>query len=76
MDPDELASKPEWKRRWLENRETVRARDHGVCQLCGEAVAGRGTIDHIVPKSRGGTDDLENLQLAHAACNQRKGDTE
>ena len=34
------------------------------------------TIDHVVPRSRGGTDHLENLQLLCAACNSIKGDRE
>ena len=34
------------------------------------------TIDHVVPKSRGGTDHLENLQLLCGACNSIKGDRE
>lgn len=32
------------------------------------------TIDHIVPKSKGGTNDLENLQPMCNACNARKAD--
>ena len=31
------------------------------------------SIDHIYPKSRGGQDNVENLQPMHAACNSRKG---
>lgn len=31
------------------------------------------TIDHVVPLSRGGTDDLDNLVLACNVCNARKG---
>ena len=34
------------------------------------------TIDHVVPRSRGGTDHLENLQLLCGACNSIKGDRE
>jgi 5-methylcytosine-specific restriction endonuclease McrA len=56
-------------------------RDNWVCQLCGQPVdsslSGRcaegPTVDHILPISKGGLDNLENLQLAHRECNARKG---
>jgi 5-methylcytosine-specific restriction endonuclease McrA len=31
------------------------------------------TIEHIIPKSKGGTNDLENLALACSRCNNEKG---
>ena len=44
------------------------------CNGCKEIFKFRSmTIDHIMPRSRGGTDDLENLQLLCAACNSSKG---
>lgn len=49
-------------------------RDGDVCSLCGHAIARREmTIDHVVAKSRGGGESLENLQLAHGPCNKAKG---
>ncbi|MEL7030841.1 MAG: HNH endonuclease signature motif containing protein [Pseudomonadota bacterium] len=33
----------------------------------------RATFDHIIPRSKGGADTPENLQLAHARCNKIKG---
>ena len=50
----------------------------GRCGLCGEhlgyQVKGEITIDHILPKSRGGTNAIGNLQATHIRCNQKKGD--
>lgn len=59
----------------------------GVCALCDRPMLRnrfeapharvwqklRATVDHIVPKSKGGSDACENLQLAHARCNKIKG---
>lgn len=33
----------------------------------------RATVEHIRPRTHGGTDDLENLALACARCNNQKG---
>ena len=40
------------------------------CYLCGEIA---DTIDHVIPISRGGTNDIENLRPACYDCNMRKG---
>ena len=54
---------------------------YGVrCHLCGLVVCpwcgrpGADTADHVIPKSRGGLDDLDNLRPAHRCCNVRRGD--
>ena len=57
---------------WRRTRLAVIARDAGICQICGKLVTGRGDVDHILPKARGGTDAMENLQFAHAECHSRK----
>lgn len=57
-------------------------RDGLDCGICGDQVdmAARwpapksASVDHIVPVSRGGTHDEENLQLSHWACNHAKRD--
>lgn len=50
---------------WRKLRDEVFHRDKGLCQVCLKAGRIRaGTdVDHIVPKSEGGTDDISNLQL-------------
>lgn len=42
------------------------------CQYCGSPSAPL-TIDHIIPRSRGGGDTWENLTTACIVCNNRKG---
>ena len=51
----------------------------GKCLICNgplrfDAATGGGvTIEHIVPRKAGGSNDLLNLALTHAACNYEKG---
>lgn len=66
----------------------LRQRDGDNCALCGKPidftlprdgtrrVPGRSmgaSVDHIVPRAAGGSENLSNCQLAHGVCNQRKG---
>ncbi len=55
-------------------RTTVMLRDAYTCQYCG-ATPGRDqlTVDHVVPRSRGGDHSWENLVTACKPCNHRKG---
>lgn len=53
----------------------VRERAHGLCEYCHAVECWQYvqfTIDHIVPQSQGGSDELENLALACFHCNRRK----
>ena len=62
-------------------RLSVYERDGWTCQLCSEPVdVGADplsdwypSLDHVVPRSRGGSDEFENLQCAHRICNSKKG---
>ena len=56
------------------SRRTVLARDHYTCQYCN-AQPGKAhlTIDHVVPRSRGGETNWENVVTACGPCNRRKG---
>lgn len=55
-------------------RSAVMLRDAFTCQYCGET-PGRHqlTVDHVVPRSRGGAHTWTNLVTACTRCNQRKG---
>lgn len=51
-----------------------------TCELCKEVIpknkndkSKRLSYDHIIPKSKGGNGNFENLQIAHRICNARKG---
>lgn len=52
-------------------RTLVYKRDDHTCQYCGSRE--KLTIDHILPKSRGGQDTWENLATACYVCNTKKG---
>lgn len=58
-----------------EKRERVYARDGWRCLNCGQDSRGELTLDHIVPYSRGGTDEDSNLQTLCRTCNVMRGDT-
>lgn len=55
------------------NRRNVLRRDRYTCQYCGRQ-GGDLTVDHVLPKSRGGRSTWENLVAACRACNLKKGD--
>lgn len=58
-------------------RQAVRHRAGFACEYCGVTetqVGGELTIDHYVPQSQGGPDDLDNLVYCCARCNSYKGD--
>lgn len=56
-------------------RQTVRERAEFLCEYCHSPErlsATRFTVDHVIPKSLGGSDDLNNLALACRRCNERR----
>jgi len=55
-------------------RRTVLARDHYTCQYCGLMPPRQQlTLDHVLPRSRGGKTVWENVVTACDKCNGRKG---
>lgn len=52
-------------------RRAVFARDAWECQYCGRR--GSLTMDHVVPRSKGGDTSWENVVACCATCNRRKG---
>lgn len=54
-------------------RRAVFARDGWACQYCGSRST--LTVDHVVPRSKGGGSNWENIVASCAPCNRRKGDS-
>ncbi|MEX0647294.1 MAG: HNH endonuclease [Balneolaceae bacterium] len=52
-------------------RRNIMKRDRHTCQYCG--VKSDLTLDHVMPRSRGGRDSWENLVTACNKCNVKKG---
>ena len=59
---------------WRKTRELVIRRDLGLCQPCqrNNRVTAFNAIDHIIPKAKGGSDDLNNLQCICNECHKHK----
>jgi 5-methylcytosine-specific restriction endonuclease McrA len=53
-------------------RKAVLARDAWTCQYCGTQAGGL-TVDHVIPRSRGGESVWENIVASCAPCNRKKG---
>ena len=53
------------------NRREVLRRDSHTCQYCGSKK--RLTLDHVLPRSRGGSHTWDNVVAACEPCNHRKG---
>jgi 5-methylcytosine-specific restriction endonuclease McrA len=54
------------------SRAMIYKRDRNTCQYCG--ATSKLTLDHVIPKSKGGDDSWENLVVACSSCNTKKGD--
>ena len=56
------------------SRKNILLRDRNTCQYCSVVLpASELTLDHVIPRSRGGNSTWENLVACCHACNRRKG---
>ena len=61
------------KRQVKFSRRNLFERDKNTCQYCGKRLKRKNlTIDHVLPKSRGGKSTWDNVILACISCNKRK----
>ncbi len=57
------------------NRRNLFARDNNQCQYCGKVFSlSHLSFDHVVPRSRGGTTNWDNVVCCCLSCNGKKGD--
>jgi 5-methylcytosine-specific restriction endonuclease McrA len=56
------------------SRQNIYARDRYRCQYCGKRfVSEELTYDHVLPRSRGGKTEWENIVTCCVSCNRKKG---
>lgn len=56
-----------------EQRKEIYKKSGGCCQLCGRKISlTEMTVDHIIPISKGGSNDMDNTQATCFSCNQFK----
>lgn len=56
------------------SRRNMMVRDRFECQYCGKRVGKAATIDHVIPRSRGGKTDYNNCVTSCRGCNNKKAD--
>ena len=72
-----MANQTDLRRRFSQaERNLIYNRTEGHCGICGRFIPLQEyTIDHIIPLSKGGTNDLSNLQACCSFCNKAKDDS-
>lgn len=76
---ERIDRRPGQRQVYESNRRRVLAAQN-VCSICGMPVDKTlsfpdpmsASVDHIVPASRGGTNSIDNLAIAHLICNRVK----
>ena len=61
------------KEKLVPSKKDIIRRDKSICRYCGIHCI-NPTIDHVIPKSKGGLNSWENLVTACLKCNNSKGD--
>lgn len=65
-------------RMWIREKiyfEEGQRRGFVPCFVCGrEVLRADATLEHIIPLSKGGTDERFNLTISHEDCNKQRGD--
>jgi len=57
------------------NRRKIIERDNSTCYMCGRKLGYLEIVlDHVIPIARGGSHSEDNMKVACAPCNSRKGD--
>lgn len=66
---------------WSEKKVEALVKIHGAhCHWCGCALSLKSsgprsaTVEHLIPRSKKGTNDLENLRISCKSCNNKRGD--
>lgn len=68
-----------YKNRWMPkiakfNRKAILKRDYYICQYCGYAgTPNQLSVDHVIPRSCGGSNSFDNCVTCCKPCNSRKG---
>lgn len=58
-----------WPRNTKRRKNALFRRDGNICFWCGNIIRrNEATIDHIIPRKQGGSNNLENLRLVHNCC--------
>lgn len=58
-----------------ERKVAIWKRDNFICFYCGHDCRDHPTIDHVIPKSKGGSGEPDNLVTACTSCNHDKADS-
>jgi 5-methylcytosine-specific restriction endonuclease McrA len=58
---------------WQQLRERAKALLPMVCGVCHRPINGQAHLDHVLPRSLGGQDIIDNVQWTHEFCNISKG---